>query len=63
MLITIEVAEARDTFGMIAAEVSDVRGDVSFAVADRLKLGDLYRKLKTDVDEHLNAQLNAWRSK
>lgn len=63
MLITIEVAEARDAFGVITAEVSDVRGDVSFAVADRLKLGDLYRKLKTDVDEHLNAQLNAERSK
>lgn len=58
MLITIEVSEARDSFGMIAAEVSDVRGDVPFKVADMLKLGDLYRKIKDIVDEHLNAQLN-----
>lgn len=61
MLITIEVSEARDSFGMIAAEVSDVRGDVPFKVADRLKLGELYRKLKNIVDEHLNAQLNSRR--
>lgn len=61
MLITIEVSEARDSLGMIAAEVSDVRGDVPFKVADRLKLGELYRKLKNIVDEHLNAQLNSRR--
>lgn len=45
------LAEARDAFRMIAAEVLDVHGDVSFMVADRLKLGDLYCKLKTDVEE------------
>lgn len=61
MLITIEVSEARDSFGMIAAEVSDVRGDVPFNVADRLKLFDLYSKIKNIVEEHLNAQLNSRR--
>ena len=59
MLITIEVSEAHDSFGMIAAKVSDVRGDVPFKVADRLNLGDLYRKIENIVDEHLNAQLNS----
>lgn len=54
MEIHIEVAEARDGFGLLlAAEVSDIRGNVSFAVADKLKLGELYRKLTTAVNEHL----------